>query len=254
MSDRHSPRVVRSSSQAFERAQIARAHSDGLPRERLAGSGARALSDAEVVALLLRTGSSERNAVALAHETLRACGGLVGLGRRSCFELERLGGLGPAKASSLVAAFELGRRVASRPLQRGATLNGPDDVFRHFAPLLGVERRECFLVVMLDGRHRILGDETVSIGTLTASLVHPREVFRPALVLGASAIVAFHNHPSGELTPSAEDFAVTERLVRAGDLVGVALLDHLVLAGSRFHSFADAGQLLAGASLDGTGT
>ena len=250
MSHRPSPRVVRSStttSQSFDHAKVSGVRSEGLPRERLAGRGARALSDAEVVALLLRTGSAERNAVALAHETLRVCGGLVGLGRRSCFELERLGGLGPAKASSLVAAFELGRRVASRPLQRGAILNGPDDVFRHFAPLLCAERRECFLVVMLDGRHRILGDETVSIGTLTASLVHPREVFRPALERAAAAIVLVHNHPSGDPSPSGEDRRVTQRLREAGELLGIRVVDHVVVAESGFFGFQESGELSADA-------
>ena len=111
--------------------------------------------------------------------------------------------------------------------------------------------REHFGVICLDAKNTPLGWRVIAVGTVSTCLVHPREVFRPALVLGASAIVAFHNHPSGDLTPSAEDMAVTERLVRAGDLVGVRLLDHLVLAGPRFHSFADAGQLFSASSSSG---
>lgn len=216
--------------------------SHDLPRERLAQCGAPALSDAEIIALLLRTGSRTSDAVVLGHEMLRACGGLEGLSRRSCFELERLAGVGPAKAASLVAAFELGRRAASRPLRRGGALTGPDDVYQHYAPLLRDDLRERFLVVMLDGRHRVLGESTVSVGTLTASLVHPREVFRPALERAAAAIVLVHNHPSGDPSPSGEDRRVTKRLRVAGELLGIRVVDHVVVAEGGFFSFQEAGE------------
>jgi DNA repair protein RadC len=213
-----------------------------LPRERLAHCGARALSDAEIIALLFRTGSRQRDAVVLAHETLLACGGLEGLSQQSISELERLAGVGPAKAATLVAAFELGRRAACRPLRRGVALTGPDDVYQHYAPLLRDDLRERFLVVMLDGRHRVLGESTVSVGTLTASLVHPREVFRPALERAAAAIVLVHNHPSGDPSPSGEDRRVTTRLRQAGELLGIRVVDHVVVADGGFFSFQEAGE------------
>ena len=230
------------SAAAFEEITNAETTSHDLPRERLARCGARALSDAEIIALLLRTGSRKSDAVGLGHETILACGGLEGLSRRCCSELERLAGLGPAKAASLVAAFELGRRAASRPLRRGGVLTGPDDVYQHYAPLLRDDLRERFLVVMLDGRHRVLGESTVSVGTLTASLVHPREVFRPALERAAAAIVLVHNHPSGDPAPSGEDRRVTKRLRRAGELLGIRVVDHVVVADGGFFSFQEAGE------------
>jgi len=245
----HAPRFVSPPSQAIGSRESQTLSDEpiaaeaDLPRERLSKCGARALSDAEILALLLRTGSRKRDALVLGHEALLACGGLEGLSRRSCFELERLAGVGPAKAATLVAAFELGRRAASRPLRRGVSLGGPQDVFQHYGPLLRDEPRERFLVVMLDGRHRILGEATVSIGTLTASLVHPREVFRPALERAAAAIVLVHNHPSGDPSPSGEDRRVTRRLRSAGELLGVRVVDHVVVADAGYFSFQEAGEL-----------
>jgi DNA repair protein RadC len=143
----------------------------------------------------------------------------------------------------LIAAFELGRRCAGSHLPEGAALRGPQDVFRHFGPRLRRLSQERFVVVLLDGRHRVLGEEMVSQGTLTASLVHPREVFRPALRASAAAVVLVHNHPSGDPTPSAEDRAVTDRLARAGEILGVRVLDHVVVAERGYVSLREQGAL-----------
>lgn len=213
------------------------------PRERLAELGAAALTDTELLALLIRTGVGGRGVCDLARDTLLATEGLRPLACAPVAELEALPGLGPVKAAAVAAAFELGRRVAAHKLERGAALQGPADVHRHFAPRLRDERCEHFLVVLLDGRHRVLGDVAVSRGTLTSSLVHPREVFRPAIRRSAAAILLVHNHPSGDPAPSLEDRRVTVRLCEAGELVGIRVVDHVIVAEGGYHSFEEEGDL-----------
>ena len=211
------------------------------PRERLEAVGAEALSDAELIALLLRTGGRGADSHAVAARLLERPGGLLRLARASRRELAAVPGIGPAKQATLRAAFELGRRLAAGRLAPGASLRGPADVFRHFHPTLRDAPHERFLVLLLDGRHRLLRHEMVSQGTLTASLVHPREVFRPALRESAAALLLVHNHPSGDPTPSAEDREVTARLVRAGELLGVPVLDHVVVAERGWSSLRESG-------------
>jgi len=211
------------------------------PRERLEAVGPEALSDAELVALLLRTGGRGADAHTVAARLLERPGGLLGLARASRRELAAAPGVGPAKQATLQAAFELGRRLAAGRLAPGACLRGPADVFRHFHPTLRDAPHERFLVLLLDGRHRLIRHEMVSQGTLTASLVHPREVFRPALRESAAALLLVHNHPSGDPTPSAEDREVTARLVRAGDLLGIPVLDHVVVAERGWTSLRESG-------------
>jgi DNA repair protein RadC len=209
------------------------------PRERLAGVGPAGLADDELVALILRTGASGRDALDVARSLLATRGGVRRLARATARELEAHPGVGPAKAASLRAAVELGRRAATRRLRPGDEIRGPADVFRHFHPRLRDATRERFLALLLDGRHRVIREVEISHGTLTASLVHPREVFRPALRDGAAALVVTHNHPSGDPTPSAEDRRVTERLARAGELLGVRLLDHVVVAEHGYRSLRE---------------
>jgi DNA repair protein RadC len=211
------------------------------PRERLENVGAEALSDAELLALLLRTGGSGEDAREVAARLLARCRGLAGLARTGARELAEIRGIGPAKSASLLAAIELSRRLATRRLTAGSAIRGPDDVYRHFHPVLRDAVHERFVVVLLDGRHRVLRHEVVSQGTLTASLVHPREVFRPALREGAAALVLVHNHPSGDPTPSREDREVTERLARAGELLGVRILDHVIVAERGYCSLREDG-------------
>jgi DNA repair protein RadC len=221
------------------------------PRERLHAVGAAALADAELVALLLRTGGRGRDALSVARSLLDARGGLRGLAALTERELAAEPGVGPAKAAALVAALEIGRRVATRLLRPGDGIGGPADVFRHFHARLRDASRERFLALLLDGRHRVIREVEISRGTLTASLVHPREVFRPALRDGAAALVVVHNHPSGDPTPSAEDRQVTDRLARAGELLGVRLLDHVVVAEHGYRSLREEGG--AGGSPPGLG-
>ncbi len=211
------------------------------PRERLVMQGAAALSDAELLALLLRTGGKNKDVLEVARGILQALGGLAGLQRATDRELCMIEGVGPAKSATLQAALELGKRVTARRLRPGEAIRGAQDVFDHYYSQLRMLAHERFFVLLLDGRHRILKDVTVSQGTLTASLVHPREVFQAALRETAAAIILVHNHPSGDPSPSVEDREITQRLVRAGEILGIKVLDHLVIAEQGFVSFLEKG-------------
>lgn len=213
------------------------------PRERLGTHGVAALSDTELLALVLRTGARGLDAAGLAARLLAASGGLARLADRPFDALCAEPGLGPAKAAGLLAAAELGRRLASRRLRAGDVIRGPADVHRHFHHRLRDARREHFMVLLLDGRQRVMSESQVSQGTLTASLVHPREVFRTAVQAAAAAIVLVHNHPSGDPTPSLEDRDVTRRLAAAGEVLGIRVVDHVVVAEGGFHSFQESGEL-----------
>lgn len=213
------------------------------PRERLRSLGPQALSDAELLALLLRTGRRGSDALAVAGALLAASGGLGALCQMPLAKLCEVPGMGPAKAGSLLSALEIGRRVASRRLQAGDPIRQPADVYHHFHQRMRDFRREHFMVLLLDGRHRVMSESQVSQGTLTASLVHPREVFRAAVRAAAAAIVLVHNHPSGDPTPSVEDNEVTRRLVTAGEILGIRILDHVIVAERGYHSFDENDQL-----------
>jgi DNA repair protein RadC len=216
---------------------------DDRPRERLEASGSGALSDAELIALVLRTGDRHNDALVVASELLNRHGGLRRISQANGAELARSPGIGPAKSASILAALEIGRRIERRKLVAGTAMRGPVDIFRHFQPNLRDLRQERFAVVLLDARHRVMRTEVVSQGTLTASLVHPREVFRPALRDAAAALVLVHNHPSGDPTPSREDREVTIRLSRAGEILGVRVLDHVILAERGYCSLREEGVL-----------
>ncbi len=211
------------------------------PRERLDLLGPEALSDAELVALLLRTGERGADALGVAEELLARLGGLRGLAGAARRELRSVPGVGPVKGATLEASLELGRRLATRRLRVGDAVLGPEDVFRHFHARLRDAPHERFLVLLLDGRHRVLREVVTSQGTLTASLVHPREVFRPALREAAAALILVHNHPSGDPAPSREDREVTVRLALAGEILGVPVLDHVIVAERGWASLREQG-------------
>ena len=214
---------------------------DERPRERLASRGVSALSSRELLAVLLGTGARGLSALALADELLAS--GLLGLASRSLPELERTRGLGRAKAGRVLAALELGVRVASDPGTPAPVLRAPADAARYLLPRYAARPVETFGLLALDVRHRLRREAVVSVGCLTASLVHPREVFQEAVVSRAAALVLFHNHPSGDPEPSAEDLALTRRLAAAGSLMGIEVLDHLVLGAGRFVSLKERGVL-----------
>ncbi len=213
------------------------------PRERLRLGGAGSLALAELIALVLRTGAPGATALELARALLDRFGSLDGIARAGDAELSGLSGMGPAKLASLRAALEIGARHAHTPLRPGARLGGPEEVWAHFAARQRAARQEVFSVLLLDTRHRLIREVAVSVGSLNQSLVHPREVYGPALRESAAAILVVHNHPSGDPKPSREDHDVTRRLVRVGQILGIPLLDHVVVAAQGYCSFARSGWL-----------
>lgn len=212
------------------------------PRERMLEKGPAALADAELVALLIRTGAKGRSAVELARQMLKDAGGLQALADRQPAELKRHG-LGPAKSAAIAAAFELGRRTASQPDRAKPSFTSSADVFRHFAPSRTGRTREIFEIAILDVKHRLIRRKVITVGTLNLALVHPRDVFKPALAENGAGIVLVHNHPSGDPTPSEEDVKLTRQLGAAGDAVGIRVLDHVILGKDRWFSFADSKRL-----------
>jgi DNA repair protein RadC len=213
------------------------------PRERLLDEGSGALSDAELLALVLRTsGVPGVTSVDQARELLAAFGGVSALGRATAAELARRRGLGLTGASAIVAALELGRRAACDRTERGGAFRTSADVFAHFRGRLGPLRTEAFHVLLLDAKHRKLREVRISEGSLTASIVHPREVFAPAIRDSAAAMILVHNHPSGDPSPSPEDVELTRRLRQAGDIIGIRVLDHVIVGTQGHFSFVDAGR------------
>ena len=211
------------------------------PRERLARSGPSALSSRELLAAVLGTGARGASALDVADALLGD--GLHALAARSLLDLERSRGLGRAKAARVLAALELGARLASEDEAPFASLQSPAEAARYLLPRYGARPVETFGLLALDARHKLRREAVVSVGCLTASLVHPREVFQEAVVARAAALVLFHNHPSGDPEPSAEDLALTRRLSAAGSLMGIEILDHLVLGAGRYVSLKERGVL-----------
>src|SRR5262245_38024522 len=213
------------------------------PREKLARLGAAALGDNELVAIVLGQGQPRAGALELANHTLAAIGGIPGLARVGSDELRRIGGIGPARAAQLLAAVELGRRTLANAAGTRAQMTSPRVVAEFLLPQYGNRRVEQFGVLLLDTKHRVLRSTVLSVGTLDASSVHPREVFREAVAAGAAAIVLFHNHPSGDPEPSIEDTRLTERLMSAGVMMGINVLDHVILGDARYFSYREKGTL-----------
>ncbi len=213
------------------------------PRERLLALGEGVLSDAELLGIVIGAGRRGATAVDLGRALLARFGALRGLGGAAPAELAALPGIGAARAARLRACIEIARRYAAEPLDRGAPLGGPDQVYRRFGPLLRDMKRERFYLVLLDRKNRVLREALVSEGTLTEAVVHPREAFAAAIVEGAAAVLAVHNHPSGDPSPSPEDIRLTERLRACGTLLGIPLLDHVIVGADGFVSLRERGIL-----------
>jgi len=211
---------------------------DSRPRERLQEAGAKALSNAELLAILLRTGTRSKTALELAHNLLNRPEGLRYLAEASLEELQKQKGIGLAKAAQLKAALELGRRLAAFSLSR-AVIKSPQDVANLLMDEMRYLDREYFCTISLNTKNRVLGIDNVSIGSLNSSLVHPREVFKNPIRRSAAAIILVHNHPSGDPEPSREDIQVTRRLVEAGQLLGIEVLDHLIIGDGSFISLKE---------------
>ena len=211
------------------------------PRERLYWNGAEALADVELLALQLGVGARGRTAIDVARELLARYGSLADVAGREPAELAQIRGVGPAKAARLAAAFELTRRLRARTPGARTVLSQPAQVFEAFAPLMEDLRREVFRVALLDAQNGLLRDCVISEGTLSASLVHPREVFKPAILESAASIILLHNHPSGDPTPSREDVRLTRQLVDCARLLDLRIHDHVIVGRGRYVSLAERG-------------
>lgn len=213
------------------------------PREKLSRLGPSSLGDNELLAIVLGYGTSQLGALGVANLILERAGGLHGLLRLSVDELRAVKGVGGAKASQVLAAMELGRRTLARLPADRAQLRCPREAALYLMPEFGARSVEQFGIVLLDTKHRVLRTAVLSRGTLDSSAVHPREVFREAATGAASAIVLFHNHPSGDPLPSPDDMELTRRLVSAGALMGIDVLDHVILGDAKYYSFKEDGKI-----------
>jgi DNA repair protein RadC len=213
------------------------------PREKLARVGAGALGDNELLAIVIGQGQRRASALDLANAVLAMVGSSAGLACTAPGDLMRVPGIGAARSAQLLAAVELGRRSVSPAGRARAQMTSPRMVAEYLMPQYGNRRVEHFGVLLLDTKRRVLRSTVLSIGTLDASIVHPREIFREAVSGGAAAIVVFHNHPSGDPEPSREDTRLTERLIAAGALMGIDVLDHVILGDAQYYSYRERGAL-----------
>lgn len=214
------------------------------PREKLSAQGAAYLSDSELLAILIGSGSGKRNALDLARDILRRFETLEGVEAASVEELCEIRGIGEAKAISLKAGLELGRRFAvSSKSAKTAPFRASEDVAGYYLLEMKNLRKEVFKVALLNARNRLMKTVTICEGGLSGAIAHPREVFNPAVRESAHSVILIHNHPSGDPEPSDDDITITRRLVEAGRLIDIKVLDHLIIGDNRYYSFADEGML-----------
>lgn len=213
------------------------------PRERLVRHGAERLANKELLAILLRTGNQQHSALALAEKLLARFNSLPGLATASYEELLTVNGIGPAKATDILAAFELAKRLSESRMEFQGIVNNPQDAAQLVLRELSLADKEHFMIIMLNAKHRVIAKKIVSIGHLQASLVHPREMFKEAIRRSSAAVILVHNHPSGDLTPSGDDIRTTERLCEVGAILGIDVLDHIIVADNRYLSFREQGLL-----------
>ena len=209
------------------------------PREKLARVGAMALGDNELVALVLGTGTRSRGALLVAQDVIALAGGVPGLLKIGLDELDRIPGVGTSRAARLLAAVELGRRTMFGDRDERPQMRTAKDLAGYLMPRYGGGAVERFGVVLLDQRRRVLRSVILSTGTAEASICHPRDVFRAAVLASASSVVVFHNHPSGDPMPSAADRVVTRQLVDAGELMSIDVIDHIILGATTYFSFKE---------------
>jgi DNA repair protein RadC len=213
------------------------------PRERLLRHGSSHMSDAHLIAIILRTGGGGRSAIDLAIELIDTFGSLKNLEQSTLAELCAIKGMGKAKAAQLKAALELGNRLFDRPAVKGPAFSSGQAVYSYFYPRFQNLRKEVFHCAMLDVKNRLIRDSRISEGTLTSSIIHPREAFRDAIKESAAAVIFVHNHPSGDSNPSREDISITEKLSRAGETVGINVLDHIIIGDGTYTSMLEKGYL-----------
>ncbi|MFQ6081936.1 MAG: DNA repair protein RadC [Candidatus Aminicenantia bacterium] len=211
---------------------------EGRPRERLFHFGVEALSDTELLAIILRLGTKDVSALDLANQILREVKGIRGLSKKSFAELSKFRGIGQAKAAQIVASFELSKRITSFQ-EKKIKIKTPQDVVSYLIPKLRSLKKEYFGILMLDSKNKLKKDKFISVGDLNSSVVHPREIFHEAILELASSIILYHNHPSGEPEPSEIDKELTSKIVRAGKILSIDVLDHIIIGDENYFSFKE---------------
>ncbi len=213
---------------------------DDRPREKLISRGPQSLTDAELVAILLRTGTKGKSVIEIAQEIINKEKNVAVLASKSFESLKKINGIGKDKAATLLAAFELSRRIQQQSKWFSEKrITSPADIADIFIPLLRDELKERFIVVCLSTANKIIKHETISVGNLNSSVVHPREIFKVAIDCSAASIILIHNHPSGNPDPSNEDISITKKILEAGKIMDIPVRDHLIIAGSTFTSFVE---------------
>ncbi len=212
------------------------------PRERLIKNGAAALSDSELLAIILRTGSKQENVINLSQRLLSEYN-LKQLSTINIAQLMNIHGIKESKAAQIAACFEIARRLESFNEEAKPKISSPEDVYRRIYPRMREQKKENFIELCLDTKNQIIREETISIGSLNANIVHPREVFKTALSVSAAHIIVAHNHPSGDPTPSREDIEITKKLMEAGKIIGIDVLDHVIIGDGRHFSMKEAGHI-----------
>ncbi|HEX5107786.1 MAG TPA: DNA repair protein RadC [Vicinamibacterales bacterium] len=213
------------------------------PREKLERLGAAGLGDNELLAVVLGSGARGSGALDVANRLLEQAGGVHGLARVDAGALCQVSGVGRARAAQVLAAVELGRRTLLPAVRERPRFRTPSEVAAYLLPQYGSRPVEQFGIVLLDTKHRLIRIKIVAVGSLDTTVVHPREVFREATAASAAAIVLFHNHPSGDPTPSADDLMLTSRMVSAGSVMGIDVVDHVILADQRYYSLVESGRI-----------
>ena len=235
--------LLESQRESMEYLTIKEMPEDARPRERLEHFGPGALSNQELLAITISTGivkdGQKYTAIDLATQVLNHFDGLKGVAQADFPQLKGVPGIGSAKACQIMAAFELGKRVAMFFAANKPIIRTPTDIFDYFRDQMSLLTKEVFRVIALDTKNRIIKDQVISEGTLNASIVHPRDVFRMAVVNSAANLILMHNHPSGDPTPSSEDVNITRRLVESGVMMDIPVLDHIIIAGGKFVSMKE---------------
>jgi DNA repair protein RadC len=212
------------------------------PRERLIKNGASALSDSELLAIILRTGSKQENVINLSQRILGEYN-IKQLSQINLTQLMKIHGIKESKATQISACFEIARRLESFNSVEKPKISSPEDVYRRLFPRMREQKKEMFIELCLDTKNQILKEEIISVGSLNANVVHPREVFKLALTESAAHIIVAHNHPSGDPTPSREDIEITKKLVETGNIMGITVLDHVIIGDGRHFSMKEAGHI-----------
>lgn len=214
---------------------------DEQPREKLQRNGAETLSNAELLSILLRTGTSEMNVIDTSRAILNVCGGLHNMARKDHKDLCRVKGIGSVKAITIMAALELGKRLHSRPLEEAVFFRSPEDVYHFFGPIMRDYRKEVFITAYVNASKKMIGYERISVGGQTSTIVDASEVMKHAILNDAHSLILIHNHPSGNASASQADIQLTQRICKAGKIVGIRVEDHVIVAGYEYVSLRSKG-------------